>query len=718
MHIEKSFFIPANAEQMMLHWFLLLIVLQIPAPLFSVSNGDFPTNIFAESHSAALQADPGEDTSRSDAENLIHAIERASQPQYAEGFRLLKLVTAEEFSDLYQKSCELYLQGLGQDRISNADLAILKEDLLYLKPFFGRREANGYDEMAEQKNPEIFEVLQSFWEERDLTPSDSYNERLMEHWQRVHYALNNFNTTSRALYDDRGGIHIKFGKPGKKRNGIFMYNPGFANYIIATRMDDGRGGVSDAANAINTTLYLNTLYQVREYHQYPSFETWVYENLTDHSESVIYLFGNTHGGNEMNLKKSVDDFVPSAAYSMTERNSPVSMSILGGGGGDAGETETSGGDEDGDTNILNQFGGGDLGSGERISPALVLQFMYYRQLASLDHYFSAQYEEMLNRYMDTSIPISRSLARQFQQTNSARLLIANNRAPDEYSSGNDEMFNIGTTMHAYRFYDEELSPELRLYFLDQVEEAVSFDQLKRFNSVDSISYDDYEIVRTLEIEFDEEISDNVSAVHRAAEELEDPLWGNVIRIPLKTAKAKIRAVSELHNTRVEDGAIREGSVFRERIKGISSSDVSVERPDINKDGFFTSDVILGYRENGDSGDVELAHDRQIPENSAINFFYESYNLSQNPEGLFSFALTYTIQRDRSAVGNLLRFWKNEQTSMTITNTNDRPVFDQMLEIVTEKLDPGTYNLILDFSEQEESPVLYSKEIRFRITEEQ
>ena len=529
--------------------------------------------------------DPGIDTSRAEAENLIERIENESAPQYAEGFQLLKLVTSQEFSDLYEKSCELYLKGLGQNHITKNDYELLKEDLFHMKPFFGRREANGYEAMIGEGNPEIFSILQGFWSERDITPSDGYNERLMEHWQRVHFALNNFNTTSRALYDDRGGIYIRYGEPNKKRNGTFMYNPGFANYIIATRMDDGRGGVSDAGNAINTTLYLNTLYQVREYHQYPTFETWVYENLADHPDNVIYLFGNTYGGNEMNLKQSVDDFVLSAAYSMSERNSPVSMSILGGGTG--GESEEASADEEEDTNILNQSSGGNLGSGERISPALVLQFMYYRQLASLDHYFNARYDEMLNRYMDVTTPVSRSLARQFQQTNSSQLLIANSRAPEEYSAGNDEMFDIGTSIYAYRFYDEELAPEVRLYFQENVEQAVSFDQLQEVNSVDSISFRDYNIVRTLRVTTDEDASpEKITVVHAVDNEPGDPLALKNFRMPLTSNNVRIRAVSELHNTRVDEGTIREGSVFRERIKGLAESEITVESSDYNKNGFF------------------------------------------------------------------------------------------------------------------------------------
>ena len=699
---------------MTLKRFLSLAVL---LPLLLLYGFAFANSLPVASNSTVMAAALEKDTSRAEAENLITRIENADEPQYAAGFRLLKLVTEQEFSDLYQKSCKLYLQGLGQNMITSKDQDLLKEDLLYLRPFFGRREANRYEKMIEEKNPEIFSVVQNFWENRDLTPSDRYNERMMEHWQRVHYALNNFNTTSRELYDDRGGIYIKYGEPTKKRSGTFMYNPGFANYIIATRMDDGRGGVSGAANAINTTLYLNTLYQVREYHQYPTFETWVYENLADHSDNVIYLFGNTYGGNEMNLKQSVDDFVPSAAYSMTERNSPVSMSMLGG-GNNGEEANAAGGDDEEDSNVLNQSSGANLGSGERISPALVLQFMYYRQLASLDHYFSAQYDEMLNRYMDVSTPVSRSLARQFQQTNSARMLIANSRAPDEYSNGNDEMFDIGTSVHAYRFYDDELSPELLLYFQDDVEEAVSFDQLKEINSVDSISYSNYEIVRTLSLTRDEnEAWEDHTVVHPVENEIVNPLSFSTVQMPLHSDNARIRTVSELHNTRVDDGVIRNGSVFRKRIKGIGKNEITVEPYDVNKNSFFTSDVILGYRKMDGSIDIKLAHDRRIPENSAINFFYESYNLPKNSEGLFSFALTYTIKRDRSAIGSLLRFWKNEQTSMTIINTTDLPVFDQMLEIVTEKPETGSYKLILEFSEQEESQTLYSKEISFTIDDQ-
>ena len=106
--------------------------------------------------------DPGVDTSRAEAENLIQRIENESAPQYAEGFQLLKLVTSQEFSDLYEKSCELYLKGLGQNHITKNDYELLKEDLFHMKPFFGRREANGYEEMIEEGNPEIFPILRIF----------------------------------------------------------------------------------------------------------------------------------------------------------------------------------------------------------------------------------------------------------------------------------------------------------------------------------------------------------------------------------------------------------------------------------------------------------------------------------------------------------------------------------------------------------------------------
>ncbi|HEX9654688.1 MAG TPA: GWxTD domain-containing protein [bacterium] len=56
-------------------------------------------------------------------------------------------------------------------------------------------------------------VLLQFWRREDVTPATLVNERLVEHLQRVEYALHNFSSQHPRGFDDRGIIFVKLGKP-------------------------------------------------------------------------------------------------------------------------------------------------------------------------------------------------------------------------------------------------------------------------------------------------------------------------------------------------------------------------------------------------------------------------------------------------------------------------------------------------------------------------
>ncbi|MCC5941432.1 MAG: GWxTD domain-containing protein [Balneolaceae bacterium] len=644
---------------------------------------------------------------------IEHALSTES-PDYALGHELIKHVTRHGLRSHYEKASEIYLRGLDAEQLSDQAKELLHNELIYMEGMLGQRERRRFRNMIDDGNTEILAFFRDYWEERNLTPSDAYNERLLEHWERINYALENYNTSPNILFDDRGKTYIRFGEPNRTRSGVFMYNPGFANYIISTRMDDGRGQGSSLDNAINTTTYLNTLYQVRAYHEYPSFEVWVYTELTDEPDNVVYIFGNNHGGAVMMEKQSVDDFVPSAAYSVTDRNSPVSMSI-GGGEPSAGEGISRG--RDNDTDVALEGVGGSIGNSERITPALVLQFMYYRQLASLDVFFSDRYDEMMDFYMNTSIRLPASAARRFQQLNSSRFLISQAAAPEERSTSASRVFDISTSVHPYRFYDENLEPYLKVYFEEDTEEAITFEELKKRHNLDDIRYGDYELVRTVRFVGENgERFDPITSRDNADQSSVDPLERNMIHIPYNIGAQSITAFSELYDLSMGDGnGISETTTLRENLKGIGRS--SIVLPEAKpSNGLFASDVIIGYRDEEldfDSGFV-VAHDRVIPAEYSLNFFYEAYNIPQDESGLYSYSLTYRIIRDRSRLGRIIRFGRTSETSMTINNTHSTPQFSQMLEIVTEELDTGNYLLELLFSADEDSEVVYQKNVAFSV----
>lgn len=631
------------------------------------------------------------------AQNWIQYADSLIHPEYHVSHDLIRLVTEHRLTDYYEDASRIYLLGLSDTTVDEYERNRLTEELFFFSSIFDRRQEREIRRWIDSGNTQAYKFFRDFWDDRSLTPSDEYNERLMEHWERVNFALKHYNTTSGELFDDRGGVYIRFGEPQRKRDGIFMYNPGFANYLVSMRMDDGRGFGSAEESAVNTTTYLNTLYRVIDYHQYPSFEVWVYYGLSNTPDNTVYLFGNNFGGSQMSLKQSVDDFIPSAAYSSTERNNPMTMNMVGEEGGSSSPPSSSGGERETEYDILFESGESGVGNSERITPALILQLMYYRQLASLDPFFSGRYEEMLDRYESTSMRLSRSLAREFQQLNAARTIITKRGIPEEKSSADKFIYDIESRVFAYRFADESLNPELRIYSEDELDQIISFEELKKRNDLDDIRFEDYRVMKTVRLMEDGDRSADSRTLQLAvAAENPDPLHGNILRVPYSGSASELVVITELYDdsTGVQ-GEISDQSTIRKNLKGVGRETIRVDEFE-SSDDFFTSDIIVGYVDREDEH-FTISHARAIPENSILRIYYEAYNIPEDDRGLNTFTLTYRLKRDRSTFGRIIRLGRDSYTTMTVDNTTDSPRFEQTLEIISDQLKRGSYSLELIFS---------------------
>lgn len=637
-----------------------------------------------------------------------------SEPDYRLGFYFIKTVTAHNMRNYYEEASELYYRGLMSDSIGEEVMELLLNDLEFMRPLMDRREANRIEELIEEKNISAYKEIADFWDSMRITVSDTYNERLLEHWERCHYVSENFKTSRRYAFDDRGEIYLRFGGPDRTRDGTLLYNAGFAEYVLSTRMGDGGGGGS-LSNAIDAGSLLNTMYMVRAYHEYPNYEVWVYTNITDSRDNVIYIFGNTTGSAVMTQIQAVDDFVPSAAFNVSGRNRPASVAML-----NEGNISRDNNDDD-DSNVAFEGEQGVMGSGEIIAPGLVLQLMYYRQLATVDDYFSSRYDEMMDRYMNTSMPLGKTISRQFQHINTARILRRQGGVPQQRSSQVDRIFSVNSELYSYRFLDEDMNPYLRVYLDADPEEAISYDELRRHNRVDDIAYENFEIVNRLRLyngaeeSFATEI--DTLPVQPDVISVTDPFSLNMLLVAHDSELAKLESNFELHNrNEYQDRSISEQSTFRNHLKGIGSTATDVP-PRLEAKGFVASDIILGYSIIDESGEstVTISHNGEIPKNRNLNLYYEAYNLPRNEDGLYSFTLDYEIKRDRSWFGRAIRLGRSSGPSITIQNTEDRPRFSQMLEIVSEELSDGDYVLHLTFKDMEEQ-VLFSREVSFTIYE--
>ncbi len=624
----------------------------------------------------------------------IEYADSGADPDFRASYMFISLVTEHSLISYYEDASRVYFWGLAMEAITDEVKELLHNELVHIEAMLGSRQTRQLRRMIDNGDTDFLAFLRNFWDERTLTPSDIYNERLLEHWERVNFAKQNFKTSPNRQFDDRGKIYVRFGEPARKRSGIFMYNPGFANYIITTRMEEGAGSGRGVEEAINTTTYMNTLYRVIDYHTYPSFEVWIYTDLNTGTDNTVYMFGNNFGGNEMRLKQSVDDFVPSAAYSMAGRNNPVTFSMMPSEGASGSTGGGTGGERESEFDLLFEESQGSGGRSEIISPALVLQLMYYRQLSSLDDFFGARYDEMLDRYMNTSMRLSQSMAREFQHINASRTVINQRDVPAERTSNTSRIHTIDTEVSAYRFLDEDMNPYLKIFQSEDVEYVVTFEELRKRNDLDDVRFGDYEIIRTIRVL--DELGNQESRIQQQLspmQEFIDPLIDQVTKVAFSGGQVTLETFAELYDTTVENGReISENSTLPRAFRGTGQAKAEVEAFE-KHDGLFSSDVILGYTEDSSNRFI-ISHNNEIPENSTIQFYYEAYNLQQNEDGLYSFNLRYNLVRERSTLGRIIRLGRESSTSMEIENTTDRPRFSQSLEIVTENLQPGNYRLEL------------------------
>jgi GWxTD domain-containing protein len=81
-----------------------------------------------------------------------------------------------------------------------------------------------YENLPEEDRPKF---IRAFWQKRDPTPVSPGNERLVEHYRRVVYALHNFSSKKRG-WDRRGDVYIRYGEPAhisRHNNVVYETDP-------------------------------------------------------------------------------------------------------------------------------------------------------------------------------------------------------------------------------------------------------------------------------------------------------------------------------------------------------------------------------------------------------------------------------------------------------------------------------------------------------------
>lgn len=608
-----------------------------------------------------------------------NAKDTLAEPSYKIGRAYIELVADQQMKEYYKQASEMYMWGLTSTNVDSSKEVLIK-DIEISNSLFSFKRYKELKDKAEASDPSVYEDLYKFWKRNDPTPLTPYNERLLEHWERVVYAWEHFKRPNRDEMDDRGELYIRYGEPDFTRTGQLNFNSGTVNFLLDQRMsgrlDPFEGDDAFYREAMKT-MQFNLENRIRTLHQYPNYKIWIYENLDDKPDHAVFIFGSS-GGVVYKRKNSVEDFIPSEAFKK-EKITQQSLFM---------QQQTMLADDQ------NQRGGEQARIPDvQITPALIMQLMYYRQFSALDPYFAEAFDKMNQRYRDVTTRIPSSLARQFENTNAGELLRLQSLPPRQMSSHQREKSTLPVEFYTYRFIDESNQPYYKVFVKSDVADAGYFDYLKKNNSLSNDLWNNYSLrVGTQLLDNDRQVMNEsqnyVSLNARNAEQVQSSF-----DLVQSGGGEQIRAAVALYDSTADSLQIAEDDVFEAGLTAMGEASNDAPEP-LQLQGLEMGDIILGYGSTiGHTTDTipfRIAHERVIPEGKSLKLYYEIYHLARNSDGISRFTFEYEI----SAITKTLFIPKKEKSdlSITINNETDQSRFTNSLEIQTANLEPGKYEL--------------------------
>jgi len=621
-------------------------------------------------------------------------------PDFRIGQSYIKIVASEKLKSKYKKAVSLYYWGLGGNNIDTSEQA-LRREIDYLRPIVGYGNYRDMKKKIDHRDTSVYQDIRNFWELKDPTPFSDYNERLIEHWERVAYATNEFKRSNRKDLDDRADIYIKYGPPDVNRHGIINYDSGFVNNLLKDRIGLNLNG-SASSNMTREMRIFNMETKIRHLHQSPEYEIWIYHQLAGKYKNTIYLFGNDGSSSTFRKMDSVEDFIPNSAFSMTRRNRSLNHidNFTGSGEGDDGSSiEIS----EGGSGSLDRstFGGaGDPVQPTFITPGLILQMMYYRHFSALDSYFGTALTRMLSRYQNQMLRVPVSLAREFENTNEGEMIQLRRSAPEEISVYEKEIVEIPMELFTYRFINDDNEPYIKVFVRSTSGQALLYDQLKTNNRLDDDLNQNYTIKNGVKIigsdqQILSEQTDSTQLIPGAGREVTSEF-----DLEYVNGISGIMVGSELYNpTQQADTALTEDLPFEKQLKGMGKREMDL--PDaLNNREFEMGDIIFGFNTENELNNrfvsFQISHNRQIPHGKDLHLYYELYHLEQDPSGKSKFTFKYDIKAKSKGI----RLFGKDRDDLSITLNNETldNRYSNTLVIDTSRLQPGDYSINIEVTD--------------------
>jgi len=631
-----------------------------------------------------------------------------NEPDFRIAQACISLATQKDLNQYYQKASELYYWGLSGSISTDEQEALVKE-LNFIKPLIKYSVYRNLKKKIQHSDSTALGKLRQFWKKLDPTPLSPYNERLIEHWQRISFAQKNYSQTNSEKLDARGLTYVRYGTPQFKKSGILSYKSGLVHRLLLEGIQTPSfGNANDIAAARAQRFNLET--RVRQLHNYPNYEIWIYRNLTDNSQSTIFLFGSEGGPNNFRRIKSVDDFIPNGAYKNVGQNN-YSITIS-----DKKRDQTN-------SNV--QFDAArraqNIVKRIRITPALILQIMYYEQFAALDDYFGKSYNEMMDRFIDNANSPSSTftgLEREFATIYGSKLQQIQSKAPKEKSKDKSNILSIPTKNYGYRYLDDENHPYLKIYSIIDIKKALYYDLLKNTNSLQSNINNRYALVSGYILK--DEVNSQIRKRTKRVQIYSSNKTVVTFDILYQNQPQSATISHELHNIKDEDSTtISDNTPYPTSLKGLNNDTINLPNP-LSTDKLIMSDLLLGYSDSTTEAkfsnnltNIIIAHDKVIPKGKNLNLYYELYNLQPNDSsGISKFTFHYSIKKKHKGLG-LFRKSPDNQISITINNSVADDSYQKLLSIKTPTLDAGNYELNIQIRDLN-SEAEYSKTLGFEV----
>lgn len=602
-------------------------------------------------------------------------------PSLAVAIEHIQLSTEQELTDAYHISSAMYFWALSASESAELDSEIIRLELDMLEPILS---AGTFKEMrkAFQDTPnKALPLIQQFWASVDPTPNTPYNERLIEHWERIAFARRTYKITRSSIYntDDRGNTYVAYGEPNFVRRGEFNLSSYNVRNLVLSRIQmlDPASRAELVPDSLDAGARLDEVYAERmedrifEFAGSRRYEVWVYTTHgLERKANNVFIFGDTaiKGYAEAT---TIDDFIPSSAFTLSKRFAISELEV--------------------------DFG---------ITPAVIIQHEYLKEFSTIDHLFANAYSRIIDNFFRTGEPPRKSQAFLYKSDHIQTVRQIKSIAPKEVSTYGNDFPTIPVSAHPYRFIDENNRPYSIVYmesypqgsfvidsgrnaesmFKNPLDSALNVFSYYSFTHGAQIRDENWKLLDTQK-DFPDIIVDPY---------VQSPASESVFILPHIGEEAVQVLYAELKNKHPETEPYID-SPFPKSLRGIGSVRQKQGKPlRLDESRLEMSDIIFGHDfEEGTEGVLvpfTPLHNKEVPLGDNLALHYQVYHLEQGLDDISRFEIEFEITKKQKFLDILRK--DPPRYSLTLNQQTDKNYFRENLEVETNNLEKGNYTLRL------------------------